>query len=156
VIICAGNHPTWVRLCATIGRDDLLADPRYATQALRVQNVDALEAEISAWTRARTVADVEATLSTSTIPAGSVLPLHDVLRHPQFAVRGLGGAGGPSGGVFHLDREPLDARPAPAQPGAGTRAILLERCGVRPVEYERWLAAGIVREAQEKADAKAA
>jgi formyl-CoA transferase len=159
VIICAGNHPTWVRLCETIGRPDLLADPRYATQGERVHHVDELEVEITAWTQTRTVAEVESILNAATVAAGSVLSLHDVLQHAQFDVRGLvarGTDGRQSGGVFNLDREPLDVRTAAWRRGSGTRRIVVERCGARPVDYRRWLANGIIFEADEEADVAAA
>jgi len=152
VIICAGNHPTWVRLCETIGRPDLLADPRYATQGERVQHVEALEAEVTAWTRTRTVAEVEAVLNDATVAAGSVLPLHDVIRHEQFEVRGLvapGTGGRQAGGVFNLDRQPLDVRTAAWRRGAATRRILMERCRVRPADYARWLRSATIFEGEE-------
>lgn len=158
-IICAGNHPTWVRLCETIGRRDLLDDPRYATQGERVAHVDQLEAEIDAWTITRSIADVEALLNAGTIACGSVVPLCDVLAHPQFVERNLldGASGGrQSGGVFHLGGEPLAIREGAWRPGAATRAMLVDRCGVRPGEFERWVADGVVREARERADVQAA
>ncbi|MBK9607115.1 MAG: CoA transferase [Betaproteobacteria bacterium] len=148
-IICAGNHPTWVRLCETIGRPDLLSDPRYATQGDRVAHVDAIEAEVTAWTRERSVADVAAVLNAGTIACGSVLSLKEVIEHPQFRVRGLvaqGSGGRQSGGVFNLNREPLDVHQSPWRAGQGTRAILLERCRVRRADYEQWLAGGALFE----------
>jgi formyl-CoA transferase len=151
VIICAGNHPNWVRLCELIGRPELLQDPRYGTQEGRIAHVDALEAEVTAWTRIRGVAEVEAMLNANTIAGGSVLSLHDVVAHDQFRARNLidGRSGGrQSGGVFHVDREPLDIREGAWSPGAGTRSMLVDRCHVKPAEYERWLASGAVREAQ--------
>ena len=158
-IICAGNHPTWVRLCETIGRPDLLADPRYATQGERVANVDALEREVTAWTSTRSVAEVESLLNAGTIACGSVVPLTDVIAHRQFIERNLlDEAGGrhQSGAVFHLGGEPLAVREGQWRPGAGTRAVLVERCGVKRHEYERWLAGGAVREARERANVEAA
>jgi len=158
-IICAGNHPTWVRLCETIGRRDLLEDPRYATQGERVAHVDSLEAEVTAWTSTRSVADVESLLDAGTIACGSVIPLGDVIAHPQFVERNLLDAASgqrQSGGVFHLGGEPLSIREGAWRPGAATRTVLVDRCGVRAAEFERWLAAGVVREAQERADVEAA
>lgn len=151
VIICAGNHPNWVRLCEMIGRPELLTDPRYGTQEGRIAHVDALEAEIGTWTRNRRVAEVETLLNSGTIAGGSVLSLHDVVEHPQFRERNLidASSGGlQSGGVFHLDREPLDVREGAWRAGAGTRSILVDRCHVKPVEYERWVANGSVLEEQ--------
>lgn len=159
VIICAGNHPTWVRLCETIGRPDLLADPRYRTQAERVAHVDVLEAEISGWTRERRVADVEALLNAGTIACGSVSSLDDVIEHPHFRERNLidaASGGRQSGGVFHLNREPLDVREGAWRAGEGTRSILIERCRVVRADYDRWLASGAVLEAQGMAHVQAA
>jgi succinate---hydroxymethylglutarate CoA-transferase len=34
-IIAAGNDRMWLQLCSTLGRDDLAADPRFASQELR-------------------------------------------------------------------------------------------------------------------------
>ena len=159
VIICAGNHPNWVRLCEMIGRPELLQDPRYATQDGRIAHVDAIEAEVTRLDPQSRVAEVEALLNANTIAGGSVLSLHDVVAHPQFRERNLIDArsgGRQSGGVFHLDREPLDVREAAWRPGAGTRSILVDRCGVRPAQYERWRARGAVHDAQGMAHAEPA
>lgn len=145
VIVCAGNHPNWVRMCEMIGRPELVADPRYATQEDRIAQVDGLEAEIVAWTRQRPVAEVEAQLVAGNIAGGSVLALPDVLAHPQFRARNLADAasgGRQAGGIFHLNREPLAVRQGAWRAGAGTRAILMDRCGVSPADYERWRASG--------------
>lgn len=145
VIVCGGNHPNWVRLCAMIGRPDLVADPRFATQDGRIEHVDEIEAVIGTWMRERDVADVEALLNANTIAGGSVLPLHDVVGHPQFCVRNLAtGDWRQAGGLFHLDREPLTVREHAWEHGAGTREILVGRCGVPAAQYERWAAEGRV------------
>ncbi|MBN8478300.1 MAG: CoA transferase [Burkholderiales bacterium] len=156
VIVCGGNHPNWVRLCETIGRPDLLADPKYATQEDRIAHVDALEAEIEAWTGSRPVTEVESSLAAAAIAAGSILPLPDVVTHPQFLERGLLDARSGhrrAGGVFHLDREPLDARAGASGRGAGTRRMLVDRCAASEADFDRWLADGIVIDARGYADA---
>lgn len=152
VIICAGNHPTWVRLCEAIGRPDLLDDPRFASQGERVAHVDALEAEVTAFTQNRSVAEVESCLNAGTIATGSVLPLPDVLAHPQVGERGLL-RDGCLGGVFHLGGRSIGAQPAP---GGTARAILLERCGVRASDLAQWRAAGVLHQTKEQVDAAAA
>ena len=157
VIICAGNHPNWVRLCEMIGRPELVADPRFATQDGRIAHVDEIEAAVVAWMRDRSVAEVEALLNANTIAGGSILPLHDVVEHPQFHARRLVDADRrQSGAVFHLDREPLDVREGAWRTGAGTRAVLVDRCRVPAAQYERWLADGVVREAQGVVDVETA
>jgi crotonobetainyl-CoA:carnitine CoA-transferase CaiB-like acyl-CoA transferase len=157
-IVCAGNHPTWLRLCEAIGRPDLLDDPRYATQEERVRHVDALEAEVAHWTRTRTVAEVEAAFNRETIPCGSVLPLAEVLASRQVAERGLvrsiDGAT-VAGGTFHLDREPLALRRGAPALGAGTHSMLA-RCGARADDIARWLADGSAFDAEGARHARAA
>lgn len=149
VIVCGGNHPNWVRLCEMIGRPELVADPRFATQDGRIAHVDEIEAVIGAWMRERAVADVEAELNANTIAGGSVLPLHDVVGQPQFRERNLAtGDWRQAGGLFHADRAPLDVREQAWQHGAGTREILVDHCHVPPVQYERWVAEGRVGEAR--------
>ena len=44
LIVAAGNDRQWQRLCAAIGRPDLHADPRFATNAGRVRHRDVLVA----------------------------------------------------------------------------------------------------------------
>jgi CoA:oxalate CoA-transferase len=159
VIICAGNHPNWVRLCEMIGRPELVTEPRYRTQEDRIACVDEIEAEITAWTRDRRVDEVEALLNRGTIAGGSVLPLHDVVEHAQFRERNLvdGWSGGrQAGGVFHLNREPLAIREGAWRTGAGTRAILVERCHVPLIQYDGWRACGAVVEEQVEAHVESA
>ena len=147
VIVCGGNHPNWVRICEMIGKPGMVADPRFATQEGRIAHVDEIEAAIGAWMRERDVAEVEALLNANTIAGGCVLPLRDVVNNAQFRERNLVTADErQAGGLFHADREPLDVREAAWQRGAGTREILVERCGVPPAQYERWLRDGGVAE----------
>ena len=150
-VICAGNEPTWQRLLQVIGREVLAADPRYATQQARVANADALDAEVEAWTATRNVADVERLLDQNGIPSGPILPLADVVVHPQFRTRSLlvEDRGTPiAGGVFHRDRESLEVRAGLHALGAGTRSALVERAGVERAQYDRWVRDGVIQAAE--------
>src|SRR5947208_4251443 len=53
----AGNDALFGRLCAAIGREDLVADPRFATNGERRANVEALDAELDAAFAARPAAE---------------------------------------------------------------------------------------------------
>ena len=140
-VVCAGNEPTWQRLLQAIDRQALAADPRYATQQARVANVDALDAEVEAWTSVRTVAEVERVLDAHGIPSGPILPLSQVIDHPQFAARSLlvdDGGTSIAGGVFHRDRRPLAVRAARHALGAANRSALVDRAGADAAKVERW------------------
>ncbi|MES2631873.1 MAG: CoA transferase [Pseudomonadota bacterium] len=114
VIVCTGSHANWVRLCETMGRPEMPSDPLYAKPEDRLKNIDALEAQITAWTSTRPVQEVERVLNDAAIAAGSILCLHDVLTHPQFVERNLidaASTGRHAGPAFHLNRAPLGAGP---------------------------------------------
>ncbi|MEO5965306.1 MAG: CoA transferase, partial [Candidatus Limnocylindrales bacterium] len=72
VYLHAGTDSLFPRLCAVIGRDDLAADPQFATIASRLGNVDALEAEVAAWTSARSSDEVEAVMAAAGVPCATV------------------------------------------------------------------------------------
>lgn len=157
-IVCAGNDPTWNRLCEAVGRRELLTDPLYATQESRVRNVDKLEAEITAWTAQRSVEQVEAIMDEQGIPCGSILSLEQVLHHPQFADRGLlrdDGSLKIAGGVFHRNRAPLPVTAAASDLGGGAH-LLGPRFGLGAAELARLLADGVIVDPKEDVDATAA
>ncbi len=157
-ILCAGNDPTWNRLCEVIGRRDLLTDELYATQESRVRNVEALEAEITAWTAQRSVEQVETIMDGQGIPCGSILSLEQVLSHPQFADRGLLRDCGPlkiAGGVFHHNRAPLLVSAGACRLGGANR-LLARRFGIGDAEMARLLADGAIVGPKEDTDATAA
>ena len=152
-VICAGNEPTWQRLIVAIGREALASDPRYATQQARVANVEALDAEVEAWTSARSVADVERVLDANGIPSGPILPLRDVVAHPQFEARQLIAKGCGTaicGGVFHRDREALDVRAGRHLLGAANRSALVDRAGAEMAHYEGWVREHVIVPSEER------
>jgi formyl-CoA transferase len=87
----AGNHH-WHRLLSVIGREDLLDDPRFATNADRVQHIDEVDAIILNWTRDRTKIEVMETLGRAGVPAGAVLDTAELLNDPFLRKRGMFGS----------------------------------------------------------------
>src|SRR3954454_20542275 len=71
----AGNDALLARLCATIGRPELAADPRFATNGDRRAHVDVLDAELDAVFATRPAADWVQALTAAGVPAG---PINDV------------------------------------------------------------------------------
>src|SRR3954449_1292146 len=70
-----GNDALFARLCAAIGRGDLAADERFATNGDRRANVEALDAELDAASAARPAAEWVEVLTSAGVPAG---PINDV------------------------------------------------------------------------------
>ena len=82
IVACLTNA-FWKRLCAALGREDLLADPRFATNDLRVQHRAAIVPILSDVFRTRECADWIALLEAHDIPACRVNTLQEILAHPQ-------------------------------------------------------------------------
>ncbi|MBI1404803.1 MAG: CoA transferase [Caulobacter sp.] len=74
----------WLELCALTGRDDLAADPRFATLADRRANLPALTAAIDALFMTRTSADWMALLG-GRVPFGPVNDVFQALDNPFVA-----------------------------------------------------------------------
>jgi crotonobetainyl-CoA:carnitine CoA-transferase CaiB-like acyl-CoA transferase len=80
IVVAAGNDALYRRLCDVLGRPDLAADPRYATNPERVAHRGALVAEIGAVLRTRPAAEWVAALLDAGVPVGRVRGVLDALR----------------------------------------------------------------------------
>ena len=87
IVACLTNA-FFKRLCTAIGREDLVADPRFATNDLRVRHRDEIVPILSELFRARDCADWIALLESHDIPACRVNSLDDILGHAQIAANG--------------------------------------------------------------------
>jgi crotonobetainyl-CoA:carnitine CoA-transferase CaiB-like acyl-CoA transferase len=83
----AANQRTWEQLCAVIERQDLLADPRFATNADRTQHQRELAEILEAVFTTKSVAEWLAVLEQAGVPAGPVYSIEQVYRDPQVQAR---------------------------------------------------------------------
>jgi len=79
----------WDRLCVTIERDDLLTDPRFVSGRSRMAHADALDAEISAWTRKHTKFEAMRILCEGGVAASAIFDTMEVLHDPHLRARGF-------------------------------------------------------------------
>ncbi|QBI53845.1 CaiB/BaiF CoA transferase family protein [Streptomonospora litoralis] len=85
IVVAAGNDALYRRLCEVLGRGDLAADPRFATNPDRVAHRAELVAEITAELRRRPAADWLERLLEAGVPVGRVRGVLDALRSAQQA-----------------------------------------------------------------------
>jgi crotonobetainyl-CoA:carnitine CoA-transferase CaiB-like acyl-CoA transferase len=88
---CAVAAPTekhWARLCEVIGRPDLVDDDRTRTTRERVANATLVRGVVSAWTSARTTAEVVGALG-GRVPVGPVQTADAIFDDPHVAARGM-------------------------------------------------------------------
>jgi formyl-CoA transferase len=83
----AGNHH-WERLLRVIGREDLLADPRFTTNRERYANKDAVDDVLKPWIAQRDKREVMQTLGQAGIPAGAVFDTDELINDPFLRDRG--------------------------------------------------------------------
>ncbi len=89
VVIAVGNDGQFRALGTALGAPGLGADPRFLTNALRIEYRAALSAEVSALTAGLTMAGLMAALETAGVPCGPVNTVDQVFQEPQAVHRGL-------------------------------------------------------------------
>jgi crotonobetainyl-CoA:carnitine CoA-transferase CaiB-like acyl-CoA transferase len=85
----ASHQRSFEALCAVIGREDLIADLRFGSNADRIVNRDALHDELFPIFRSRDAAEWVTLLDGAGIPASLVENLAEVTRQEQMAARDL-------------------------------------------------------------------
>lgn len=86
-LIGANGDAIFARLAAAMGRPELAADPRYATHLARGAHQEELDALIAEWTATLTVAELEAKMIESSVPAGRIYDAEEMMADPHFAAR---------------------------------------------------------------------
>jgi len=89
LIIAVGNDAQFGRLADALGLDGLAADPRFSSNAARIENRDALAALLTEKTRTWTRDELLAALEKAVVPAGPINTVADVFADPQIVHRGM-------------------------------------------------------------------
>lgn len=152
VIVGVGSEPLWRSFCAVLGRSDLAADPRFATNALRVANYEPLRAALAPLMRSRTVDAWMSALGEAGIPGGRVRTVAEALENPQVAARGLllevdhprAGPGRYLGSPVGLDDCGRGSRRPPPLLGQHTEEVLGEWLGLSAAEVAGLRQGGVV------------
>lgn len=89
VVIAVGNDAQFRALAGALGAPGLGEDPRFLTNALRIEHRAVLTAELSALTAGRTMQALMAALEAAGVPCGPVNTIDQVFAEPQAKHRGL-------------------------------------------------------------------
>jgi crotonobetainyl-CoA:carnitine CoA-transferase CaiB-like acyl-CoA transferase len=87
VVVTAGTEAQWVRLCETLGADELKADARFATNTGRRENIGALEAALNAYFVTKTTGEWLELLKRNEIPCAPIQDVAQAAADPQLAAR---------------------------------------------------------------------
>ena len=89
IVVAAGNDGQFARFAASLGDAALAADPRFRTNAGRVENRSVLVPLLSALTILHDAASLLRMLETAGVPAGPINDLAGVFSDPQIVARGM-------------------------------------------------------------------
>ena len=152
VLVACGNDGQFRALCALLGRDDLAADPRFATNAGRLRERRVLEVELARAIAPWRAAELLAAMEQAGVPGGPINSIDQVLADPQVAAREMLRAMRRDDGTevqvigfpARLSRSPASYRLAPPRLGQDTRAVLEAELGLGGAEIEALRTAGVV------------
>ena len=89
-IFCSRANPEhWTRLLKVIGREELIEDPRFATNEERNKNEAFINEIIAEWTREHTKEDAMRIIGAAGVPAGAVHDTLELQNDPSFEKRGI-------------------------------------------------------------------
>jgi len=142
----------WARMANTMGRPELVDDPRSATGPARAKNIEFLQPIMEEWMADKTRAEVVDALNAAGMPTGPVYTAEDVFADDHFRVRGmLADVDDPEVGPYTFARTvphlsaapeiPLEASPAL---GAHTREVLEGLLDYSSAEVDALAESGVV------------
>ena len=87
LILAVGNDPTFERFCKAFGQEALLADPRFATNPIRVQNRQLVTDTLTPVMKSKTTAEWIEALEALKIGCGPINTLEQVFADPHVQAR---------------------------------------------------------------------
>ena len=153
VCLSASTQKMAERVFRSIGRPDLIDDPRYSTNAARVQHADDLDALIGAFIAERTQAENVAFFEKAEVTIGPIYDITQIVEDPHVVERELlADYPDPDMAAFpmhhvvpRLTGTPGSIRTPAPRLGEHNRALLAE-LGIDESVYEKLIADGVVCE----------
>jgi len=152
-VIAANSDNLFRRLCAAIGREELVVDERFSNHDARGINMDALDEIIGAWALQYDAETLDRVLSAAGVVCAPVNTIADVFADPQVAAREmlvtvhdseLGAVRGP-GVVPKLSRTPgRRAFTSTWRAGADNQQVLGELLGLDEAAQDALADAGVI------------
>jgi formyl-CoA transferase len=152
VCIAAAGDVLFPRLAKAIGKEELLRDERFSTLTARAANADAVNEEVAAWCRTRTLAEIERTLIAHQVPVSGVYGIDEIVADEQVRAREaviavddpVLGAVRQQAPVPRLDRTPLRVPRGAPRLGEHTDEVLAEVLGMNADEVGALRDEGVV------------
>jgi crotonobetainyl-CoA:carnitine CoA-transferase CaiB-like acyl-CoA transferase len=155
VNIAVGNDSLWQRFCNAFAMNEAGCDERFATNAGRITNKEALYEAIEAAIGSHMTEEVVARLDACGVPCGPIYTVAQMFEDPQADAFGLRreashatlGSVSLAGFPYHLSGQDLEIHSGPPILGQHTREIL-EEAGYSPAEIEELIDSGAAAESR--------
>lgn len=155
VIVAAGNDQIWEKLCRVLGREELTADPRFATNHLRTENRPALAAILTEELTKGTTAAWMEIFEKEAIPCSRINNLQQICEDPIIAHRNmLVTVDQPGVGPLKIAGSPIRLSETPGRVespaprlGEHSEAVLKRVLGYDTARIEALKAAGVINAA---------
>jgi crotonobetainyl-CoA:carnitine CoA-transferase CaiB-like acyl-CoA transferase len=152
VIVAVGNDGQYRAFCKLIGREDLAADPRYATPGQRNRHRDTLIPEIARVMLTRTMSEWVGLMEAANVPCGPINDMAQVFQDPQVRHRGLrltlphtaAGEAPAVGSPIRLSDTPIRYTRAAPTLGEHTESVLRDTLGLTAERIAELRAKGVV------------
>lgn len=153
IYLSVGNNGQFSRLCTALGAPEMIEDSRFANNSDRVQHKPALREALVGLLADKDGEALCLTLLQQGVPAGPILDMEGILKHPHTKHRkmviekdGYRGVGIP----IKFSRTPGSIRKRPPTFGENDREVLRD-AGFDEAEITRFVEAGVVLEQRRKA-----
>lgn len=156
VMVGAFTNGFWRRLCGAVGHPEWSTDPRYESNAARLEHRDELLSALEEIFRGRTRGEWLAILEEADVPTSPVFELHESIRSDQAVHNGVvqhveGGDGAVDVIKFpvHSDRWKTRTPSFPPMMGTHSEEILSKVLGLDQQRIDAMVATGVVGLAEE-------
>jgi crotonobetainyl-CoA:carnitine CoA-transferase CaiB-like acyl-CoA transferase len=150
-VIAVPSGHIWPEFCAAIDREDLIDDPRFATNPDRVEHRETLEPLLAEEIAGYGTEEIVELMRERGVPATAIHDMEDVFEHPQVRARGMRATvDHPSGAEIEMPGVPMHFSETGAgvrrhPPGLGEHTDeILGELGRSPEEIERLREDGVV------------
>jgi formyl-CoA transferase len=88
LVITVSSDALFARLCACMGRPELVADPRYCTHDARAERLAEINGIVGDWVRSLTAQEACARLDAGQQPHSLIYTIDEIAKDPHYAARG--------------------------------------------------------------------
>ncbi|PWA04691.1 formyl-CoA transferase [Pueribacillus theae] len=87
LVLVTSTDQTFERLAKAIGREDMLLDPKFYTNSVRLENDAEVQQIVESWIESRTSEEVMEILDEAGVPISPILSIQDIFENPQYQSR---------------------------------------------------------------------